>query len=33
MGGAGDKDEVAERVETIASAIDSTSSEYDKEKL
>ena len=33
MGGAGDKDEVAERVETIASSIDSTSSEYDKEKL
>jgi len=33
MGGAGDKDEVAERVETIASSIDTTSSEYDKEKL
>ena len=33
MGGAGDSDEVAERVETIASSIDTTSSEYDKEKL
>lgn len=33
MGGAGDSEEVAERVETIASSIDTTSSEYDKEKL
>ena len=33
MGGAGDQDEVAERVETIASSIETTTSEYDKEKL
>jgi len=33
MGGAGEKAEVEERVSTIASAIDTTTSEYDKEKL
>jgi len=33
MGGAGDKPEIEERVSTIESSIDSTSSEYDKEKL
>merc|ERR1711865_525676 len=33
MGGAGDKEEITDRVETIASSIDNCSSEYDKEKL
>lgn len=33
MGGAGDAGEVADRVETIAQSIDTTTSEYDKEKL
>jgi chaperonin GroEL len=33
MGGAGDKAEITERVETIASSIETTTSEYDKEKL
>lgn len=33
MGGAGDKPEIEERVSTISSAIDTTTSEYDREKL
>ena len=33
MGGAGDKEEITERVENIAASIETTSSEYDKEKL
>jgi len=33
MGGAGDQDEITERVETIAQSIETTSSEYDREKL
>ena len=33
MGGAGDAAEVADRVETISSSIETTTSEYDKEKL
>ena len=33
MGGAGEKAEVEERVSTIASAIETTTSEYDREKL
>ena len=33
MGGAGDKAEVAERVSTIESAVEQTTSEYDREKL
>lgn len=33
MGGAGSKNDVDERVSSIAEQIDSTSSEYDKEKL
>lgn len=33
MGGAGEKAEVDERVEQIAATIETTSSEYDKEKL
>jgi len=33
IGGAGDSSDITERVETIASAIDLTTSEYDREKL
>jgi chaperonin GroEL len=33
MGGAGPKEEIEERVQTLESGIDNTSSEYDKEKL
>jgi len=33
MGGAGSKDEVAERVEVLVSAIENTTSDYDAEKL
>merc|ERR1719253_1485730 len=33
IGGAGDSGDITERVETIASAIDQTTSEYDREKL
>lgn len=33
MGGAGERAEIDERVSTIASAIDTTTSEYDREKL
>jgi len=33
MGGAGDADEVTDRVETIAASIETTTSEYDREKL
>lgn len=33
MGGAGGKNEVTERVDTIREQIDGTTSEYDKEKL
>ena len=33
MGGAGDAAEVTDRVETIAASIETTTSEYDKEKL
>jgi chaperonin GroEL len=33
MGGAGEKADIDERVSTIASAIETTTSEYDKEKL
>ena len=33
MGGAGDKADISERVETIESSIEVTTSEYDKEKL
>ena len=33
MGGAGEKSEIKDRVETIESTIDTTTSEYDKEKL
>lgn len=33
MGGAGTKEDVTERVDTIKEQIDSTTSEYDKEKL
>ena len=33
IGGAGETSEITERVETIASAIDVTTSEYDREKL
>merc|ERR1719163_2452593 len=33
MGGAGEKAEIGERVEQIASAVDVTTSEYDREKL
>merc|ERR1719424_55893 len=33
IGGAGDAADITDRVETIASAIDNTSSEYDREKL
>jgi chaperonin GroEL len=33
IGGAGDKEDITERVETISSAIENTTSEYDREKL
>jgi chaperonin GroEL len=33
MGGAGEKAEINERVDTIESGIETTTSEYDKEKL
>ena len=33
MGGAGDKADISERVETIEASIEGTTSEYDKEKL
>lgn len=33
MGGAGPKEEIEERVQTLESGIENTSSEYDKEKL
>jgi chaperonin GroEL len=33
MGGAGDKSEITDRVDTIESSIETTTSEYDKEKL
>lgn len=33
MGGAGDKADISERVETIEASIETTTSEYDKEKL
>jgi chaperonin GroEL len=33
IGGAGEKEDITERVETISSAIENTTSEYDREKL
>jgi len=33
MGGAGEKNEIDERVEVISSAMEHTTSEYDREKL